>query len=505
VSQVDGGLAQLAKGASIVFIGTVIGKVLALLGQIFIVRSLPPGEFGTIALAFTIVSAISGVLVLGTPQGAARLIAADDETRRKTDILRSALTIAAISGLIGAIGVYLLRFRIQQLTDTPGLAHLLSIFALFVITSPIQKVLIGGLRGFKRPGSKVLANDIFGRISALSLFIGFLLVGEPYFGAVAYWFTLPILVFCAAAYFLNRSVALPKIIRTLPSVATTKEFLSYSWPLAFSSSFVLLMSQLDILMIGYFLAPSDVGLYRAIQPLKEIVLFFLTSFTFLYLPIATEYFTQNKYQELNTLYTTATKWIVTATFPIVLTCILFPQDIIFVLFTERYLPASTAFVILILGMFSRVFVGPNGAMVQAIGETRIEMYAALIGGISNGLFNIILVPEFGIEGAALATSLGFVVYNSTEIIAIYQRTGIIPFSTDIVKPILPTVVFGFIVFYTLREIQLDIIALLLIGIAFSFVHVFSVVFTRSVDSGDQLIIDQISDRIGIDLTWVISK
>jgi O-antigen/teichoic acid export membrane protein len=500
VSRVSESLGKLVKGASIVFIGTVIGKAVALFGQILIVRSLSPADYGGIALAFTIVSAVSGIIVLGAPQGATRLIAAGQSSNQKTQTLMTALTISASAGLLGAIAILFFRFRIQQLTDTSGLAKLLSAFSVFLLIAPTQQVLIGGIRGFQQPTARVLSKNIIGQIGALILLGVLLLIGKPYLGAIIYWVSVPILVAISAVYFLQKKVNFSEVYSNKINLTSIGEFLSFSWPLAFSSSFVLLMSQLDVLMIGIFLNTDQVGLYRAIQPLKEVVLFFLTSFTFLYLPIATEFFTDKKYSELNKLYTTVTKWVVTITYPIVLISTFFANDIIRILFTESYLPASTAFVILILGMFTRVIVGPNGTTIQAINKTGVEMYASVIGGIVNIVLNITLISKFGIEGAAVATGMGFITYNIVEIYVIYKETKVTPFSLNIIKPLIPTTAFGIVVSHFFRNQVLGVTVLILVCILFYVCHIASVVATRSIDSSDLLIVEKIDSALGTNLS-----
>ncbi|WP_276278585.1 oligosaccharide flippase family protein [Haloarcula regularis] len=301
---------------------------------------------------------------------------------------------------------------------------------------------------------------------------------------------------------MSQSISIEELIRQPPSTASIRKFLTFSWPLAFSSSFVLLMSQLDILMIGVFLSSREVGLYRAVQPLKEVVLFFLTSFVFLYLPIATEYYAGDRYSDLRDLYLTSTKWIVTVTFPIVLTSVLFANDIIRILFGKSYTPASTAFAILVIGMFTRVIVGPNGATIQAINRSEIEMYASLLGMVVNVGFNIMLIPLIGIKGAAIATSFGFIFYNLIEIVVIYRDTGIVPISMTIVTPIIPTIIIGSVSALVLRHWTLDLPLLMLITILLGLLHVGSVIITRNLEEKDLLLLKEIEENTSLNLSRI---
>lgn len=505
MSRVGKSLTHIAKGAGIVFCGTAIGNVLALVGQILIVRSLPPEQFGTLALAFTIVSSFGGVIVFGAPQGVTRLISSSEAQNEKVDVLRSGLLISFVAGLLGLVAIQLFRFRIERLTDTPGLSSLLSVFSIYVLIFPVASVLIGGLRGYKRPTARVTAKNLIARTGALLTLGALLLTGEPYAGTIAYWLSGPLLILFVSLYLLRSSVSFDVLLRRLPSASTVREFISFSWPLAFSASFVLLMSKLDVLMIGLFLQPHDVGLYRSVQPLKKIILFSLTSITFLYLPIATEYYTNGRYSDLDTIYKTLTKWVVTVTFPIVLVFVLFAPDIIRVLFTGSYVPASTALVILILGMFTRVLVGPNGTTVQAINKTQTEMYAACAGTLVNVLLNTTLIPRVGIEGAAFATAIGFLSYNVIEILVIYRSVGITPLSKNVVKPLAPTTVVALGIHFLKGGHRAGIFLIALAGILLGVVHLISLVGTKSIDDADETLVDAIDGQAGINLSRIYEK
>ncbi|MFC6952850.1 flippase [Halorubellus litoreus] len=504
MSEVGGSLVELLKSAGLVFIGTIIGRFLALLGQILVVRSLSPDLYGTIALAFSIVASLSAIFVLGAPQGVARLIPANEDHQSQLEFLQSGLVIVIFGGVIGSITLYLSRYEIQYLMDSPKLASLLSIFSIYLLIFPIQRLLIGGLRGFKQSRERVLAKDIFAPSFGLIILYTFVTFGEGFLGAIVYFLIIPFLIIIGAIYFLKKHVSLSDLTHQAPSMTSISELLSFSWPLAISGSFVILMSQLDILMIGLFLPPRDVGLYRAVQPLKEVVLFFLTSFVFLYLPIATKYFTNNKYSELGELYRTSTKWIVTITFPIVLTSVLFANDIVRSLFGESYVSASGAFAILVVGMFTRVIVGPNGATIQAVGRTKVEMYASLVGLVANLGLNVSLIPLIGIEGAAVATSIGFLVYNIVEITVIYREVGFAPISKEILIPLIPMILVGGAVYQTLYTAELSLPLLFLVGLMFGFFQILSVIFTGSLRENDLFLLDQVENRIGINLSWLRS-
>jgi len=331
----------------------------------------------------------------------------------------------------------------------------------------------------------------------VGIFIFLSTIGYPVIGAILYFLSIHAIVASIGTYRLisGLEVSLHTIRVNIPEM---KDLLSFSWPLALSTNLILLMNNFDLLMIGYFLSSESAGYYKTIQPLGMLVLLPLTSFTFLYLPIVTRYFEKGDIDFLDQVFTATTKWISLIAFPIVLVLILFPESVIRLFFRPEYIPAATALGVYALGMFSRVFVGPNGAMIKAINQTRVDLISAVIGAMTNIVLNIVLIPRFGIEGAALATGLGFLMYNITEVSVVYYHMGIHPFALNSVKPLLVTVIVAISIQRYLMPAEVGFAGLFLFGVGITAFELFSLVATRSLDESDYQLGLRVCQRIGVD-------
>ena len=495
----------LAKGAGVVFVGTVLGRALGFLGQVVIVRSLSPHAFGRIALAYTIVHAVAGIAVVGLPQGVTRLIAASNTDDQQREFFHGGLlSVFAVSSMV-ALLVYVSRFQISELMGNDQLPILLVLFLPYLVIFPVSQIMIAVLRARKDSVSVVLSRDLVPPSGALALFAVFAFVGRSFLGALVYWLSIPVLVAALAARYVHSEFAIRDIVTKVPQPTKLRELWSFSWPLAFESSFVLLLSNLDILMIGYFLNNSAVGQYRAIQPLQQVTLFALTSVIFLYLPIATEHYGKDDLAGLDAIYTISTKWVTAMTLPLVLVFSLFSPDVIRVFFGSEYLPAAPALTVLIAGLFFRAIVGPSGATIKAIDRPKVELFASLCSVVVNVGANLLLIPSLGIVGAAIATVLGFAVFNMIEVMVIYRLTGSHPFSADNIKSIVPTTLVAFVLLYLTDGVSLGLIALVLIGIALAGSQLASMVFTRSLDEMDLYLIERIESRTGVEMMWLKSQ
>ena len=502
MTSIDNALSRLAKSAAIVFVGSVIGKALSLIGQVLIVRSLTPTSFGHVALAYTVVSTTAGLALLGIDNGVARLMSAKQTANSRRRVLRAGYTFALFASFGVAITIFIIRFRLATYLNDDRLPTLIIAFLPFFIASNISRVSFSALQAYKRSLEATVARDLGPRIGAILLFALFALFGEAFLGAIGYWVTTPIVMMLLTGYYLHGEISLGRVINRLPDEKMLSELWSFSWPLAIGSSFFLLLSNVDILMIGYFMQPQSVGLYRAIQPLRQITTFVLLGFTFLFIPIATEYYENNDLDALDRIYTVSTRWIVTATFPPVLLFTLFASDVVRTLFGGEYVSAAPALAILTAGLFLRAIVGLNGDMTEAINRTRIELYSVVPAVLVNIALNYILIPKYGITGAAIGTVVGYGVYNLLELIGIYWAVEIHPFSINNFKPLVPTVLFALSLRRVVGDNDLSLLLLLVAGILISIAHLVSVFLTRSLSRTDILLLERLEERTELNLNYI---
>jgi len=492
-------LGSLAKSGIAVLVATIFGRALGLVAEIMIVRTLEPSTYGSLALAYTIVFSLGSIALFGVHDGITRKISAVDTADRMGAIISSGYTIVLITSLPIFSIVFIFRESINNLLTPDGLAYYLLLLLPYILIHPLATIAYSSLRGQKETLRAVFSKMISARILAVGLLVGVVLLGFELYAAILYWMGYPLLTFFIASVIIYRNPSIQGYNFEFPDIKLTRELFYFSWPIAISSVLFMLFANLDIFMIGYFLASDKVGYYRAIQPLKQAATFALGSFTFLFLPIATEYYERDDTDGLNEIFTVTTKWILVITLPAILLFTLFPDPVITVFFGETYLPAAPVLTILVGGLLVRAVTGLDGDVVKAINRPKIELYSGVIGFISNLSLNIVLIPRIGIIGAAVATITGYLVYNVAEVIWIYRITGVTPFSRNILKHTTAMITLG-IAIDSIAPSEFGILGLIVLGIAFTAVQPLVLVGTNSVASNDIYLIQQIEDRIGRDLS-----
>ena len=94
------------------------------------------------------------------------------------------------------------------------------------------------------------------------------------------------------------------------------------------------------------------------------------------------------------------------------------------LFGENYILAREALLLLLGGQFFSSLCGPGAVYLNMTGKQK-KLNTILILGLGiNVILNLALIPAYGIEGAAVATLISMIFWNSLIVAAIYSTDRI---------------------------------------------------------------------------------
>lgn len=211
------------------------------------------------------------------------------------------------------------------------------------------------------------------------------------------------------------------------SVGTAKAMLRNSWPLILSGITVMLYMRIDQIMIKEMLGEREVGLYSAAVRLSEAWYFVPAIITTSLFPaIVSAKKTSEKlyHARLQRLYTTLIWTAIAVAVPMT-----FLSDwLITLLYGEAYKGAGQ---VLMIHIWAGVFVSigvASGSWFISENLQRHAFYRTSLGAIINVILNLILIPIFGLIGAAIATviaqsmaALFFDVFTKKTRIVFYMK------------------------------------------------------------------------------------
>ena len=108
--------------------------------------------------------------------------------------------------------------------------------------------------------------------------------------------------------------------------------------------------------------------------------------------------------------------------PALLTICLFPSFILGI-FGSAFKDGVYALLMLSFGYFLASIFGSAGHLLQMTGKHKLHLYLILSATIINIILNIVLVPVYGMNGAALSTMVSMVFARLLMVIFVYKLFG----------------------------------------------------------------------------------
>ncbi|MGB5942540.1 MAG: MATE family efflux transporter [Leeuwenhoekiella sp.] len=203
-----------------------------------------------------------------------------------------------------------------------------------------------------------------------------------------------------------------------------KTIVRKSIPMAISSLGFFLLLTIDIIFLKRFHSYQAIAYYAVAIKLILIVSMVLNTINSIYSPQLAEFFATSDKVALNKIIRTSSRLIFLLTLPALILLFIFSGQILS-LFGQDYIMAQNALLILMVGHFFSTLCGINGIYLNMTGRQSIFRNIMVLTILINLILNFILIPEFGIEGAAIASSICVVFWNVLALITAYRLDKII--------------------------------------------------------------------------------
>lgn len=184
-------------------------------------------------------------------------------------------------------------------------------------------------------------------------------------------------------------------------------------------------SRIDFFTLGFFANSEHVGLYAAASRVAGIIPLFLSLGIAAAAPALAQLHSAKKTAELQQLVTRIAVGSSLIALPAALILILFGEHVLAV-FGHPFRAAREALAILSAGQIINVLAGPVATLLTLTGHEKQALAGLAVSACSNALLSWILIPRFGLEGAACASAASLVLWNVLLAYAVRRHLGIQP-------------------------------------------------------------------------------
>ena len=199
--------------------------------------------------------------------------------------------------------------------------------------------------------------------------------------------------------------------------------LRISSPMLLTAFSALVMERLDTLMIGYFYGNEEVGLYNIALKLSTLILFLIIPLNAVLVPKISKHFWKNELDDVNMLVSKISKLMFLIGISLLFILVIF-SEFFLGLFGVEFIQAKTAMLFLIVGYFFNAIHGLADQVLNLSGNEKKLSLIFSFGLLINIILNLLLIPAYGINGAAFATMSSMIIWNVLAGLAVKKYTGI---------------------------------------------------------------------------------
>ncbi len=425
-------------------------NVIKLIVVIYAARIIGAAQYGLFSYAMS----VAGILGVVGDLGMSYLITINLARRDENQEYFSTLMILRL-GLVASIVIFAIAVG-PLITKFPDAIALIPFVALLIASDDIRGIFTNFARAENR-----IDKEAFGHIIASILIAAFSIIGLAY-SPTSY--TLALTYFAGSAlgtlamFFVVRW-DVKKVFRPLKfSFSLAKSILAVAIPFGLASIMWPIMTNTDALVIGWFRTASELGYYAAAQRPIAIVSLLPSILVVSSLTLIARLAKEGAKERLKNFIERLTTFSLAIILPLAAGGIIIAPSIIRFLYGTEYMPAILSFQLLLVTLVISFPGNIVTNIVLAFKRTGVFTVAMILGALGNFIFDILLIPPFGIAGSVVATIV------SLGIINCYMLYN--------VKKLQP--------FETLRFLPRIVIATILMGLVTLALHLTSVNFVANI-------------------------
>lgn len=409
--------AAAALGGNFVF--TVSNAVLILL----LTRELlDPTRFGRLYFAISVLGVVAIFADLGLRKSAAHYISEYDgrDPGQVRYVIRYSVTALVVLVATASVLTAVFSGPAARLLGEPAVAPLLALGSLYVVGHAFQGYLSTIFQAFNRVEWSATINGLTG-VARLVLAVGFILLGLDVLGAMLGYvggFAVAVLVGGVVLY--RRHYA-PLEPADSPEPGLGRRILRYSIPLTVTEGTNALDKRVDIILLGSLLNPAAAGYYVVAKQISSFSIMPATSIGYSVTPAYGGKMARESPEKSARLYEESLRYVLLVYLPAAAGLVLVAGPTVELVFGAAYTPAVPVVQVMSGYVLARAVNKVTSDGLDYLGLARERAVLKTVTTFANVLLNVLLIPIFGVVGAAVATTTTFATYTAGNVYQLHKE------------------------------------------------------------------------------------
>jgi O-antigen/teichoic acid export membrane protein len=434
-------LATVARGGALNLVGVVSNTVFNFALVIVVTRGLGITTTGIFFLAIALFNILATAAQWGADIGVIRAIPRYRVLGRSEDLrhsIRAALAPTVLAGAVLAGLVFVLAGPLGRVLTSGvhagDLTAALRVMAPFLPVSAAYAVVLAVTRGFGTMVPTAII-DKLGRAATQLIFVLAVVVAGLPSAAVSLAWALPFALGLTAALIWMSRLLRDRSAKAEPGPAEREkgggravfvEFWRFTAPRGLASMFAVSILWLNTLLIGALGSAAEAGIFAAATRYLAFGQFIGVAIIQVVGPKLSEVLASHDLNRARFVYSTATWWLMALAWPLYLTMIVLAPSLLS-FFGPGYQEAAAALMILGAAMLVATLVGPVDIVLLMAGKSSWNLLNTIVAIVVNVTLNLVLIPRYGITGAAVAWSASILVNNLLPLVQVWRLLGLHPF------------------------------------------------------------------------------
>lgn len=423
-------LSRAANGAVIVFVLTFVGLGLNYIYGVVLARWLGAADYGLYSLGLTLFNILALLSVSGVDSSVLRFLPKYKKFFGSIDesiLVKSSLIFVVFISLPISLLLYLYSDLVSiGVFQREELIEILKVFSLIIPAFALTNVMMSVMQARHQVLLRMVVKYVSEPVIKFILTLVFLYLGMGLMGALSGFFVASWISVLICFYVLRRDLFSFSASNRAGYIVTYNRIVFFVAPLMLGMLFNVVASKSDILLIGYFLTNTDVGIYAVSFQTAAIILIILQSLETVLAPHLSEAVTNKNIDDLKVYYQLSLRWMLLLGSPLFVVFIVFSEEILRI-YGEDYVVGAYVFMLLSVSSFINLSTGSANYILLFLGKSRTVMLNQFASGIVQIVFGVILIQEFALLGAAFAAISSVFLINLLRLIQVYKLTGIQPY------------------------------------------------------------------------------
>jgi O-antigen/teichoic acid export membrane protein len=415
---------SMLKSSSLVLVLKILGAVGGYSFVWVVINIFGPGTYGLFEVAFTFLSILAALSKWGTDGLAVREIPNMNE-QDGWNFVRKVQSFVGLSSLAFGLILFLSADILEDFFNDFGLGLVLRMTALTLPFFSLFQIHSEYLRARKQwLLYGVFQTSFFLGLISLLMYLfpdhfflsreAFLLIFPREILPMGFLFIISFFAFTSIRFY---GPLFHKSWRSL------KNHASSATSMFLTGALFMIMSWSDTLTVSYFMSAEDVANYRVAFKIATLITFTQFAINARIAPQISSLWINKKAKELQSIIHKASLINTIVGIPLFLGIMFFGQFLLSI-FGEGFEGSLSVLRILCFGQIINALCGPVMYLLNMTGNEKKARNTMIYAAIINISANILLIPLFGLKGAAWATSSTMIIWNIWALLIGYKQTGI---------------------------------------------------------------------------------